>query len=406
MLRSHYTILILVWGIVLAFVSSCAVQAGAAGTTTDTGLDRPKVAWAGLSLAGDNSKLKTLYPISYQFQERANGLLMSRLQGKSPAHYELVANNLIDISKGDSLAATLTIDNESVVVRKLAGLHQAVIEVSANVLVFDLDSEEKAVIASFPIGLGPYIETFSTGRPSVDQLNKLVEGYLFGGLSNFGDGLVEVAARSLMDLDIKYRFAAKIGMGEIEISELVKSVMQEDFNNDEALMKAYLARQSARLLSNQQNVSVMPYVADGTVSKMALRFTGQKTTLLLQLPEPDYLFNLNVENFARKLIKENNHEKLYLYAARATLNIEDDFGDQLFNESIVGFVQKKILQSQTTIDEWAVYRGSLKNLTTQFLNQLSKPDKNWLKQNKFDSTKKNQIKRNLSDVAQALEQCR
>ena len=88
------------------------------------------------------------------------------------------------------------------------------------------------------------------------------------------------------------------------------------------------------------------------------------------------------------------------------MNIEDDFGDQLFNESIVGFVQKKILQSQTTIDEWAVYRGSLKNLTTQFLNQLSKPDKNWLKQNKFDSTKKNQIKRNLSDVAQALEQCR
>ena len=374
-------------------------------SAAESSLARPKVAWAGLSLAGDASKLKLLYPKVYPLQDRANRLLRKQIQNQNYQHYQLVVNDKIDISKGHSLVMTVAMDSESVVVRELAGVHQAVVELSASILVFDIDSEEKSVIASFPVGLGPYIETYSK-PPSQGQLATLVEGYLFGGLSGMPAGLVETAASKMQSLDIKYRFAAKIGIGNIELGDGAKKVMASHFAKDEPLMKQYVARQTARLLSNQQQVSVMPYVADNTVAQMALRFTGQKSTLLLSLPEPDYTIHVNVQNLARKLIQENKHEKMYIYAARATVQVQDDFEDALFGQSIKGYVRKTVLTSQPSISQWAVYQGALENLTSQFLSQINEPDPAWFAFNGFEEQEEAQIKASLQAVAEALEQCR
>ena len=150
----------------------------------------------------------------------------------------------------------------------------------------------------------------------------------------------------------------------------------------------------------------MPYVADNTVAQMALRFTGQKSTLLLSLPEPDYTIHVNVQNLARKLIQENKHEKMYIYAARATVQVQDDFEDALFGQSIKGYVRKTVLTSQPSISQWAVYQGALENLTSQFLSQINVPDPDWFAFNGFQKQEEAQIKASLQAVAEALEQCR
>ncbi|MBA55682.1 MAG: hypothetical protein CMK89_14600 [Pseudomonadales bacterium] len=369
-------------------------------------LDRPLVAWAGLSLSGADNKLAVLYPRSQAYLERANRQLYQQAQTLSPPHYVLVTDDKVDLRKGNSLALTLALDSETVVVRQLAGLYQAVVEISATLLVYDVDSEEKAVVASFPLGLGPYVETYERSRPTEKQLSQLVEGYFFGGLSNLETGLIGLAVNTMQTIDIKYRYAAKIGIGNVAIDSGAAAIMAPTLGDDKVLMQSYLARQTARLLSNQQQVSVIPYQVDNAVTQMTLRFTGKKTTLLLALPEPDYQLNINLERFARKLTEKNKHAELYIYAARATLSLEDDFGDQIFEESLKDYVHKKVLLSQQQIDEWAVYQGALENLTSGFLQQLSQPQEDWFKLQGFSGDKRKQVQSGLLAVADVLEQCR
>ena len=390
-------------GIVLLLLGACTTTAQ---SQQQSSLDRPLVAWAGLSLSGTDNKLAVLYPRSQAYLERANRQLYQQVQTLNPAHYVLVADDKVDLRKGNSLALTLALDSETVVVRQLAGLYQAVVEISATLLVYDVDSEEKAVVASFPLGLGPYVETYERSRPTEKQLKQLVEGYFFGGLSNLETGLIGLAVSTMQTIDIKYRYAAKIGIGNVVIDPDAAKIMAPTLGSDQALMQSYLARQTARLLSHQQQVSVIPYQVDNAVTQMALRFTGKKTTLLLTLPEPDYQLSLNLERFARKLTEKNKHAELYIYAARATLSLEDDFGDQIFEESLKDYVHKEVLLSQQQIDEWAVYQGALENLTSGFLQQLSQPQPDWFKLQGFSGDKRKQVQSGLVAVAEVLEQCR
>lgn len=386
----------------LIMQSACWSQAA----PQQTDLERPLVAWAGLSLSGSSNKLDILYPRVTKYQVRANQLLYSTLKGVRPEYYQLVTDDKVDLRKGNSLAMTLTVDSENVVVRQLAGLHQAVVEISASVLVYDVASDEKAVVASFPVGLGPYVETYEHSAPTSQQLDRLVEGYLFGGLSNLETGLIETAISNMQSADIKYRYAAKIGIGSVEIAEEAAAVMAPNFGSDQNVMEAYIARQTARLLSTSQKVSVIPYRADSAVAQMVLRFTGKKTTVLLELPEPDYQLSVNVERFARKLTQENKHEQLFVYAARATIGIEDDFGDQVYQESMKNYVHKKILRSQPNINEWVVYRGALENLTLTFFQQLAAPQAGWFNLQGFEGDKRKQVQSDLQAAAEVLEQCR
>ncbi|AUM13166.1 hypothetical protein [Ketobacter alkanivorans] len=388
--------------LVLIMQSACWSQAA----QQQTDLERPLVAWAGLSLSGSSNKLDILYPRVMKYQVRANQLLYSTLKGVRPEYYQLVTDDKVDLRKGNSLAMTLMVDSENVVVRQLAGLHQAVVEISASVLVYDVASDEKAVVASFPVGLGPYVETYEHSAPTPQQLDRLVEGYLFGGLSNLEAGLIETAISNMQSADIKYRYAAKIGIGSVAIAEEAAALMAPNFGSDQNVMEAYIARQTARLLSTSQKVSVIPYRVDSAVAQMVLRFTGKKTTVLLELPEPDYQLSVNVERFARKLTQENKHEQLFVYAARATIGIDDDFGDQVYQESMKNYVHKKILRSQPNINEWVVYRGALENLTLTFFQQLAAPQAGWFNLQGFEGDQRKQVQSDLLAAAEVLEQCR
>jgi hypothetical protein len=391
-------------GLMLFLLVVCG--AGAEVQSADIDLDRPVVAWAGFSLAGDYSQRKHLYPLSEPHQTKISRQLYNRLKAVTPQSYDLLTDDKLDIRTGNTLALTLALDNESVVVRKLAGVYQAVVEVSATLLVFDFDSEEKAVIASFPVGLGPYIETFETHAPTQLQLATLVEQYWFGGLSNMPMSLIEQSVSRIQSIVIKYKYAAKIGMGDITISDAAKAVMNDAFSGNRSAMNAYLARQSARLLSTRQQVSVVPYVADSSVTQLALRFTGKKTTVLLKLSEPDYTLNITLEKFARKLIKENKHQQMYTYAVRARLRVADDFDDVLFDQTVKDYVHKKIVRSQAEINDWAVYQGALEALNIGFLEQITAVEKKWLKLQGYDSKQTKQTIEDLRKVAEALNQCR
>jgi hypothetical protein len=370
-------------------------------------LERLDVAWAGFSLKGRHVDLKTLYPITRQFEKRINQTLYEQLRKVSPTRYRLVTDEKLDIRMGQTLALTLIVENESVVVRELAGLRQAVVDISASLVVFDFDSDERAIIAAFPIDLEPYIETF-TMPPEEADLIKLVEGYYFGGLSNMDTGLIDTAVAAVRVVDIKQKYAAEVGIGDISLSPMAKQIMQAPFSGNEKAMKHYVARHFSRYLSMHQKVSVIPYVTDKSVAQLSLRFTGQDITVLLDLPEPDYLFNIHIEKYASKEVDKNAHSRLFLYASRAKLSFTDVYADDapLFERSIKDYVKKEVLNSQPKINEWAVYEGALFTLYKSFLTQLDSPDKVWLKMQGSDSGTRKEIKEELKQVALVLEKCR
>ena len=103
-------------GIVLLLLGACTTTAQ---SQQQSSLDRPLVAWAGLSLSGTDNKLAVLYPRSQAYLERANRQLYQQVQTLNPAHYVLVADDKVDLRKGNSLALTLALDSEQILVSKI-----------------------------------------------------------------------------------------------------------------------------------------------------------------------------------------------------------------------------------------------------------------------------------------------
>lgn len=378
-------------------------------TCSAVDLDRPQVTWAGFSLAGSAADIPRLYPYSYKLQDRIQQRLTQLVSEMEPEHYQFIQRQKGDLRLGQSLSITLALDEEKIVIRKLSGVYQAVVQVSANILVFDFDSEEQSIIASYPIRLDDFNEVF-TSRPDTAQLSRLVEGYWFGTLdaadrSNTVN-LIAAVATQMRSIPLKQKYAAECGIGTVTISDAVTPLMAEFFGHDSENAKRYLARQMAMALYEQRQLSMIPYSVDGRVAQMALQFNGRALNELLTLPEPEYYVDIELQKMKSRKLAEDDNQVAINFGVRFNYTFKDAFGDTLLELSAFDTVRKDLHRSQLQANEWALYRQAIRVLNEKLIEQLEKPDNYWLKRQKFDSKKVKTLKKQFKQLAKDVDQCR
>lgn len=93
----------------------------------------------------------------------------------------------------------------------------------------------------------------------------------------------------------------------------------------------------------------------------------------LSLPEPDYVFDVNVTNF-----KTINKASKNLYASRILLRAREATDTELLIDDHLHFaVQMLVAENQRAETDWPGYEDALEMLLMDIARQLQQPDKNW-----------------------------
>lgn len=382
--------------VILGLGLSFASAASAAGDPMTT-----RVAYAGFAMAGRAADLKAKYPYSLPLERRLNAELTAAAKSASPNGFHLVINELADATKGNSIAMALVLDQEKVSVERIASVYKTLIEVSAQIVVFDFASQEGAIIALYPLSAGAYVEVFEQ-HPSRSEIARLIEQYYFGGLNDM-EALTDRFRTMLSSFPIKEKYAQEIGIGQILINPTVLEHVPASLKSNQPLLASSIGRQLATRLAARQGVSSVPAQLDSSVAKMAIRFTGEGSASYFRLPQPDYYIDIAILGLEKSLERSNAVQSLYLYGAHAQIRVRNNGSNQpLFDQALSKGAFKRVPAGSGEPDDWAAMEQTLHSLIEDLVSEVDRPSREFRKEQALTRQDLKQFKQ----FKEILAQCR
>ena len=135
---------------------------------------KDKVYYAGLSFIGNHADNQKSYPYSYRLAEAKNEkgiplleqLLVDRVKKVQRNDLDFIINDLGNYQSGDSVSIALAIDWENVATEQIGGLYKLVLDIHAQVLIFDYGKQK--VVGSYPIAV--QIRDVSQNQPTDEKI--------------------------------------------------------------------------------------------------------------------------------------------------------------------------------------------------------------------------------------------
>lgn len=393
-------------GIFGAFIAALVILP----TTSSIG-EELAINWAGLSFLGEHSDTGILYPHSFAIsketteESRSRSALDARLQEiverADPPNYAFRSSDstLASVKGGDSLSMALVIDREDIAIEKIRNDYKLVIDLSAQILVFDY--EESKILAAFPVA-AQLIDVVEDSEPSSERIRGLVRGMYFGG-SATSVNILKDFEETLNRQKVNRKYKQRIMVLPVALApEVVEYFPPESAKRPKILSRAF-GQLFARHLSVNQLVSVLPSSQGKAIGgKMALQFTTGNA-LNLELPDASYYLKVQLTEFKRVLFDEAPSASSWVYGAY--INVTADCGLKPCLDSVT-FKQgltKIIPATQAASADWPVYWEVVNELADGLTMQMQKkPDKKWLKKH----TKDKGARKGLQALAKKLEECR
>jgi hypothetical protein len=363
-----------------------------------------KVYWAGFSFLGEQTATETLYPYSEAIsQEQAGGVsLLNQELGKivqaaKPPNYTIEARALADLEEQEGLVMALVLDREDVVVNQIREDHQIIIDLNAQVLVFDFI--EKRIVAAFPMAV-QLIDVVEGGPgPTEAHIRNLIRNIYFGKPSRFLAPLLPEFAVVLNRQRIQRKYDARVKVAAVKFPKELQKFFPENMTED--LIANALGKLFAKNLSNNQSVSILPDSKGQAISgTMALKFsTGE--ALNLQLPQADFTIEAKLTQLKRVLLDKQHDGEAYAYGAYLHVKAEGltTWIDATFKQGVGKIVPAR---QKGTVD-WPVYWEVISELMDGLTKQMqAKPNKKWLKKHAVTDGSKKQLQK----LAKQLEACK
>lgn len=375
-----------------------------------------RVHWAGWSFAGDASAAPVSYSRSFAVhaQEVDAALIQARLAEIAakaiPAGVELVRGELIQKTRGSGLAMTLALDGEYVSVDRMSSFYSVRIWLSAQIMVFDFGSAR--LLASFPVGA--MLTTAMKAEPSAEYLQGKVRGMLLGKEDADNVNLLDEFGRRLQGLKLRREYDMRVQLRTVRLADKTLAKMPASMRSDARAVRAFtqfVGGSFGKALSSQAEVPTLPYLppVEGEGGAMAVG-AGQSMAILmgqvadatvynLLVPEPDYVFDLEVAGFSKAVISESLGVKKWVYAS---------YVDAVFLEPLRGsvYLRQRLVNPSfedipdgASIDDWAAYRSSLYQLLSRLAGGLSAaPSQQWIEAQPAAAALKGQLKASVTKL--------
>ena len=371
---------------------------------------KDKVYYAGLSFIGNHADNQKSYPYSYRLAEAKNEkgipvleqLLVDRVKQVQRSDLDFIINDLGNYQSGDSVSIALAIDWENVATEQIGGLYKLVLDIHAQVLIFDYGKQK--VVGSYPIAV--QIRDVSQNQPTDEKIEGLFKTLFYGNDKNVN--ILDVFSARIQTVSIKKSYGQYLRVTGVNIDDKARPFFPDDGLDFERSFSGLLAQSFGKFLSTNQGVSMLPYSkGEALGNKMAMRFANGDI-FNLEIPSTDFGINLTLRGFKKGSVGKTNSKEAFAYGSYMRIKLEQpDFGKVYFDKPIRNVAVKEVPITQTEVDDWAAFQESLFALFDKFSKEINDTDKKWAQ--KTTGSKKNDVKLVLKEFDQfkkILDKCR
>lgn len=324
------------------------------------------VAIAGFAFAGDSATAASRFPYSHQLFSRLRsdsaGMNMSRLIHDRSAsivnagiHF-LPSASLINLKQSDqALMTVLVLTGETVLTENFGSYYKTFVNVRGDALIFDYKS--KTVVRSYPVNAALFDAT--PVAPDTARIAGFIEQLL---LKEDGKGLLTQYVSRLASATLPTPGQRTIQIRRVQVTPEALSLMPEALRQQPELMKSMISDAFASVLSAKAGVPVLPSKAGDALGKMSLRLDNGDD-VDLRIGEGDYVFDVDLNKFAKIKTAETSVATSYVYGAYAHVR----FSEPLLNSD---FLDTDLKNGETAVlpngrigsDDFAAYQDALRGL--------------------------------------------
>lgn len=335
------------------------------------------VYYAGVSFLGDNQYIKSSFPVAMALNKTSPQQPRAALDA---AFYELLSQSanlpftlspqLGNYKSGPAVAMTLAIERESVSIESFRDYKKVVAEISAQILFFDFQAMR--LLASIPVDIARN-DVIGLDKPEAQARTSNLTA-LYQTLNATDETLLSLAVGYIERFGLPKEGVIRFKVSDVFFGDKASPIIPKRLQQ-QALSQVFGQYFTAQL-AHLSGLNMIPYTKGYAIgNKMAGRMTNGDV-YTLTLPEPDYVFSVNISNF--KSI-EQTHK--HLFASRVKLEAREATNpDPMVDDYFHAAVAKLVSDKQTYIDDWAAYEDALETLLSDIAQQLSAPQKKW-----FDS---------------------
>lgn len=336
------------------------------------------VQFAGFAFMGNSCQIEENYPFVYSVSKETltngQGLLDKELHDRIKNiplknAYFMKKETLQQLDDG-SLTLACCLDNESITVEKYEKCYKIVINLGAQLLLFDYSSRK--LVACYPFGI-ELIDNFKT-KPSDKIIKKRIRELLL--TNKYQMNLFDECAKVLRNIKLQKFYGGKIQVTEVKIEERAIPFLPKKFSNDVTNFQNFVAQSFGKFLSKNQSVPILPYTkCYAIVKKMALRFSDA-TVVHLDIPEPNFGVKLTVRGFKKVQTDKKVAGSCWVYGSFVRMVISQPLlGKNYMDEKVKNGLVKLVPALQKTVDDWPVYQESLMVLFDKITKNFAKKSK-------------------------------
>ena len=404
------------------------------------------IQYSGISYTTSNKDIQEVFPNTLLLEKSLRQTLYSHLsQNKS-----LNPNLNLEVSdsfKDGSYSIVIGLDHESVSTRNLENICSRIFRLGIQVIIFN--TQDQQVVSISPVSeRDPYIDPLING--GCDSNNKKIELLRFAALfygielqqkdyknytSFTDDEMIELVKNKSIEsssymkdgnilgmvinkvLDTKLEDIKNtnffVGIDDVQIGELAfeqmsgnkefaKNFIFTDFFGDfqKESYKVWAGQQFSKWFSDTFDYPLIPYVKGRALgSDITMKFANGSEALNLKLPSLDFGFVINVKGFKKVKLDESELREAFAWAAFSSIEFHN-VGIKKLSEINLKNVQTSEVNKGYSVDDWQNFNMAQNRIMKDYVANLEKLNKKWLKKASKTSTKEfkkhsNLIKKNI-----------
>lgn len=336
----------------------------------------PEIYFAGFSYLGDSQYISSSYPFTSAINRKIDGAYyldrhsLASLKSVRPEFFVMNISELANIDNENQLTMTLAISSETSSVERIGEKYKLWLQVIAQVFVFDF--KKMKIVANHPIVV-TYSEIYSESPTDV----VIEDAFRANFYSENNNGVFSEFARIAATLKPINSLRNTMQVENVFIDEAVRNQLSNSVS--ERMFAQKTGEMFTQFLSANQKIIMLPFVKGHAIgNKLAGKFSDGKS-YMVELPEADFLIDINVTHFVKKLHDSALSGDSWVYAARSHFKFYEPLSKNIiFEESLFNGSTKVVPKSQSIVDDWPAYQETLFVLFDKFTKQISSPNRQWL----------------------------
>ena len=331
------------------------------------------IQFAGFAFRGDFASIKLNYPYTYDLSLKTTPKGQNLLDKKLYDHLKSVKlknahfiNGKLSELNDNVLVLACCLDNETITSDKYEKGYKIVIDLGAQLLLFEYTSFKLIACYPFTIELIDFKET----KPTDEYFKNCISTLLLSNKYNVN--LFNECAQLLNKITLHRFYGGNIKITKVVVEDRAKPFLPKRFSHNLSSFKSFVAQGFGKYLSKNQQVSIFPYTKGYAIgNKMALRFSNAEV-FQLQIPEPQFSVELYVRGFKKVLIDRKPAGESWVYGSFVRVLITQPLLNKVYLNKKVKYGVTKIIPSMQKISsDWPVFQESLLSLFNKLTEDFS-----------------------------------